>query len=190
MRKLSKQSPLFDITIRINEIIDELNSNKEVYQNFKPNIGKSLTKTYTNSDLPAIYDVEVMGAYKIELKTEKSKLAYELFIDNESKKGVLDKDNNAIKNIFMSNGDKIIFSDKTLGVDDFVTVSLEMNILDAFIKEYESVQNNIGIVSEISEENKRQMEAIKDTIQNFYGTIEIEPVSNEELQSYLESLEA
>lgn len=189
MKKLTNQSPLFDVTNRINEIIDNLNDSKEVYQNFKPDMGESLTKAYRNEDIPTSYDVIVMGVYKIELKTENSSLAYELFINGQSKKGNLNKDKNAVKNIFMSKGDKIIFRDKTLADEDLVTISFEMNILEAFAKEYESVQNNIGIVSEISEESKRQIDAIKKAIDDFYGTLEMEPVSKEELQVYLESLE-
>lgn len=188
MQKLTNQSPLFDITNRINEIIDDLNGNKDIYLNFKPDAGGSLTKVYKNGDLPSTYDVVVMGAYKIELANGKSQLPYELFIEGETKKGILDKDKKEVKNIFMSKGDKIVFRDNTLDEDDFVTVSLEMNILDAFIKEYEAVQNNIGIVSEISEDNKKQMEAIKKTINEFYGVIGLEPVSEEELNKYLESI--
>lgn len=189
MQKLSNQSPLFDITNRINEIIDDLNGNKEFYQNFKPDIGKSLI-IYKNDDLPTAYDVIVMGAYKIELKTEKASLEYEIFRKGKAIKGILSKEKSVVKNIFLSKGDKIVFRQKTLGDEDTVTVSLEMNILEAFTKEYEAVQNNIGIVSEISEENKKQMEAIKETINNFYGTLGIEPVDKEELQKYLESLGA
>lgn len=188
MQKLTNQSPLFDITNRINEIIDELKGSKEVYQNFKPDIGESLTKTYRNEDIPTSYNVIVMGVYKIELKTENSSLAYELFINGQSKKGILNKDKNIVKNIFMSKGDKIIFRDKTLVDEDLVTISFEMNILEAFTKEYEAVQNNIGIVSEISEETKKEMVKINEIIKNFYSTIDLEPVSKEELQSLLASI--
>lgn len=190
MQKLSNQSPLFDITNRINELIDEITNNKDIYQNFKPDIGEGLTKTYKNVDIPTTYDVQVMGVYKLELNTEKSKLAYELFINGEAKQGTLDKDNKVVDNIFMSKGDKVVFRDKTLLGEDSVTVSFELNILEAFIKEYESVQGNISIVSEISEYNEKQMIAIKDAISKFYGTIDLEPVSNEELQKLLESIEA
>lgn len=188
MNKLTNQSPLFDITNRINEIIDNLNDNKDIYLNFKPNIENDLAKTYTNNDLPATYEVIVMGAYKIELASEKSSLDYELFIKGKSIQGTLDQNKKSIENVFMAPGDKVVFKDKTLGDNDFVKVSLQMNLLDAFIKEYEAVQNNIGIVSEISEESKREMAAIKEVIKNFYSTLEFEPVSKEELDAYLESL--
>lgn len=190
MKKLTNQSPLFDITNRINEIIDSLKDSKEVYQNFKPDIGESLTKTYRNEDIPTSYDVVVMGVYKIELKTENSNLAYELFINGQSKKGNLNKDKNIVKNIFMSKGDKIIFRDKTLADEDLVTISFEMNILEAFTKEYEAVQNNISIVARISEDSKRQMEEINEIIKNFYNSLDFEPVTKGELDEYLESLEA
>lgn len=188
MQKLSRQSPLFDITNRINEIIDNINDNKEIYQNFKPDIGESLAKSYKNEDIPTSYDVVVMGVYKLELKGENSRIAYELFINGKTNKGILDKNNKVATNIFMSKGDKIVFRDKTLVDEDFVTISFEMNILDAFIKEYESVQNNIGIVSKISEETKKEMEKINETIKNFYNTLDLEPVSQEELQSLLASI--
>lgn len=188
MQKLSNQSPLFDITNRINELIDELKGSKDIYQNFKPDIGEGLTKTYKNVDIPTTYDVQVMGVYKLELNTEKSKLAYELFINGEAKQGTLDKDNKIVDNIFMSKGDKVVFRDKTLLGEDSVTVSFELNILEAFIKEYESVQGNISIVSEISEDNKRQMAKINETIKNFYKTLDLEPVSQEELQNLLASI--
>ena len=48
MNKLTKQSPLFDITNRINEIIDELNNNREIYLNFKPDIKDDIKKIYTD----------------------------------------------------------------------------------------------------------------------------------------------
>lgn len=188
MKKLTNQSPLFDITNRINEIIDSLKDSKEIYQNFKPDIGESLTTTYRNEDIPTSYGVIVMGVYKIELKTENSSLAYELFINGQSKKGTLNKDKNTVKNIFMSKGDKIIFRDKTLADEDLVTISFEMNILEAFTKEYDSVQNNIGIVSKISEESSKQMEKISEIIKNFSSTLNIEPVSKEELGQYLETI--
>lgn len=188
MQKLSRQSPLFDITNRINEIIDELNNNRDVYQNFKPDIGERLTKSYKNEDIPTSYEVVVMGVYKLELKGENSRVAYELFINGKTNKGILDKNNKVAANIFMSKGDKIVFRDKTLADEDFVTISFEMNILDAFIKEYEAVQNNIGIVSKISEETKKEMERINETIKNFYNTLNLEPVSQEELQKLLDSI--
>lgn len=188
MQKLTNQSPLFDITNRINEIIDELKGSKEIYQNFKPDIGENLTKSYKNEDIPTSYDVVVMGVYKLELEGDNSRIAYELFINGQTQKAVLDKNNKVVTNIFMSKGDKIVFRDKTLADEDFVTISFEMNILDAFTKEYEAVQNNIGIVSKISEETKKEMERINETIKNFYNTLDLEPVSQEELQSLLASI--
>lgn len=188
MKKLTNQSPLFDITNRINEIIDNLKDNKEVYQNFKPDIGESLTKTYKNEDIPTSYDAIVMGVYKIELKTENSSLAYELFINGQSKKGILNKDKNIVENIFMSKGDKIIFKDKTLADEDLVTISFEMNVLQAFTEEYELVRSNINIISKISEDNKKQMAEINEIIKNFYSTINFEPVTKGELDEYLKSI--
>lgn len=188
MQKLSKQSPLFDITDRINEIIDDLNGTKDIYQNFKPDIGEDLTKIYKNADIPVTYDVVVVGVYKIELKAENARLPYELFIKGEGKIGVLDENNKVVKNIFLSKGDKIIFRDKTLAEEDRVIVSFEMNILDAFIKEYEAVQNNIGAVSEIAEETKKEMTEIDKVIKSFYSTFDFEPVSQEELDKLIVSL--
>lgn len=188
MEKLTNQSPLFDITKRINEIVDELNNNKDVYLSFKPDIGKSLTKTYKYTDLPISYDVEAIGVYKIELTTENSVLPYELSIKGQSTEGKLFKANNIVDNIFLYKGDKIVFKEKALAEGDILTVSYQMNILESFIKEYNSVQNNISIVSEISEENKKQMAAIRETIKDFYNVQNFEPVSQEELLQLLGSL--
>lgn len=190
MNKLTKQSPLFDITNRINEIIDELNNNKEIYLNFKPNIKADFTKTYTDKDLPTSYEALIMGLYKIVLNSERASVKLEIFRNGKTELASLNIQKKEIKNIFLSKGDKILIKDNDLKSSDSIVISLEMNILDAFIDQYEAVKTNIDIVTNISDESKKQFEELKETISSFYTSINFEPVTQIELKSLIDIIEA
>ncbi len=190
MDKLTKQSPLFDITKRINEIIDELNNNSEIYKNFKPDIKGNFKKTYTDKSIPTTYEAQIMGLYKIELKTERASLKLELFRSGKSEIVYLDINNKVLNNVFMSKGDKVILKESSLVSTDSVIVSLEMNILDAFVDQYEAVKSNIEVVTKISSESSKQFEEMRNTIQSFYKSIDFEPVTKVELKALIDSLGA
>lgn len=190
MNKLTKQSPLYDITKRINEIIDELNNNSEIYKNFKPDIKGDFKKTYTDKSIPTTYKAQIMGLYNIELKTERASLKLELFRSGKSEIVYLDIKNKVLNNVFMSKGDKIVLKESSLVSTDSVIISLEMNILDAFVDQYEAVKDNIEVVTKISSESSKQFEEMRNTIQNFYKSIEFEPVTKVELKALIDSLGA
>lgn len=190
MNKLTKQSPLFDITNRINEIIDELNNNREIYLNFKPDIKDDIKKIYTDKDLPAAYEALIMGLYKIVLNSERANVKLEIFRNGKTELTSLNIQKKEIKNIFLSKGDKILIKENNLSSTDSIVISLEMNILDAFIDQYEAVKTNIDIVTNISNESNKKFEELKETISSFYMSINFEPVSQIELKSLIDSIEA
>lgn len=190
MNKLSKQSPLYDIVKRLNEIIDELNNNREVYENFKPDIKDSLSKTYEAKDLPNIYEAKVMGIYKIELVADIPNLQLELYRNKKSEIVTLDGEKRIINNVFLAKGDRVVMKSNTLKPEDKLIISMTMNILDAFVDQYEAVKTNIEIVSGISEKSEKQFKEMKDTIAGFYTSINFEPVTQNELKSLIGSLEA
>lgn len=190
MKKISKQSPLYDIVNRLNEIIDELNNNREVYENFKPDIKDSLSKTYVSKDLPIAYEAKVMGMYKIELVANVPNLQIELYRNKKSELVMLDGEKRIIDNVFLAKGDKVVMKSNTLKSEDKLTITMTMNILDAFVDQYEAVKSNIEIVSGISAKSEKQFKEMKDTIAGFYKSIEFEPVTQNELKSLIGSLEA
>lgn len=189
MNKLSKQSPLYDIVNRLNEIIDELNNNREVYENFKPDIKDKLEKTYDSKALPGVYEARVMGIYKIELVASIPNLQIELFRNGKSEIVMLDGEKRVLDNVFLAKGDRVIMKSNTLKTEDKLIISMKMNILDAFVDQYEAVKTNIEIVSGISAKSEKQFKEMKDTIAGFYTSINFEPVTQNELKSLIGSLE-
>lgn len=190
MNKLSKQSPLYDIVNRLNEIIDEINNNREIYENFKPDIKDKLSKTYDSKALPVVYEARVMGIYKIELISNAPNLQVELYRNGKTELVILNNEKTVIDNVFFAKGDKVVMKNNTLKAEDKVVITMKMNILDAFTDQYEAVKSNIEIVSNISAKSEKQFKEMKDTIANFYTSINFEPVTQAELKSLIESLEA
>lgn len=188
MQKLNNQSPLFDITNRINDLIEEFNNNKEIYENFKPNIKETLGKTYESGDLPAEYVARVMGLYEINLKTTKGMLEVELYRDGNSSKVILDSSKQQLQGFFLSKGDKVIFRGENMESTDEITIEMIGNILDTFIEQYEKVQTNIDIVEGMSSEVEKNLVIIEKMIKEFYKTINFEPVSQSELRILLNSI--
>lgn len=190
MNKLSKQSPLYDIVNRLNEIIDEINNNREIYENFKPDIKEVLSENYDSEALPVVYEVRVMGIYKIELVSTAPKLQVELYRNGKTEIVILNNEKTVIDNVFFAKGDKVIIKNNTLMAEDKIVITMKMNILDAFVDQYEAVKTNIEIVSGISEKSEKQFKEMKDTIANFYSSINFEAVTQNELKILLSSLEA
>lgn len=190
MKKISKQSPLYDIVNRLNEIIDELNNNREVYENFKPDIKDSLSKTYEAKDLPNVYEAKVMGIYKIELVAKIPNLQIELYRNNKSEIVILDGEKRKIDNVFLAKGDRVVMKNNTLKTEDKLIITMTMNVLDAFIDQYEAVKSNIELVSDISNKSKKQFEEVQQAIKNFYTNINFEPVTDSELKILINSLGA
>lgn len=189
MKKLTKQSPLFDITKLINDIVDEINNNRDVYENFKPDIKSSISKSFNNDSIPGIYEASIMGLYKIELKAENSRVRLEIFRNEESRVFDLNIQNKVVENIFLSKGDRIVLKEGDLKTNESLCVSLEMNILDAFVDQYETSKSSIKTMEGILGQSKVQFEEIEDTINKFYSNINFEEVSPKELAALIAKLE-
>lgn len=190
MNKLTKQSPLFDIINRINELVGEFNASKTIYQNFKPNIKSGLSKKYDVKAIPATYNVEVMGLYKIELVAESATVQIEIYRNGKSQRFNLSTNGKKIENAFLTTGDRIVLHSSTLKTNDTVTITLDMNILESFVDQYEISKNNIQVVTGITETSKKQFEEMTKTINSFYTSINFQPVSERELKELLNMVEA
>lgn len=188
MQKLSNQSPLFDITKRINDLIEEFNNNKDIYENFKPNIKETLGMVYDPEDLPTEYVAKVMGLYQINFKTNKGILEVELYRGGKSNKVILDSSRQQLTDFFLSKGDKVIFRGENIETTDEITIKMIGTLLDTFIEQYEKVQTNIDVVEGMSSEVEKNLASIEKMIKEFYNTINFEPVSQSELRILLNSI--
>ena len=189
MEKLTKQSPLFNITKRINEIIDEINNNKDVYESLKPNITENIEFIIKDKDIPKVIEIVVAGLYKIELKSDKATVKLEIFRNNETKTLGLNVQNKVINDLLLSKGDKIIFKEANLETEDEILVNLDKNILEAFTEQYQLNKTNIETSTNISENIKQQFEDIKKVIAEFNYSINFEEVTDKELKELLSTLE-
>lgn len=189
MEKLTKQSPLFNITKRINEIIDEINNNKDVYESLKPNITENIEFIIKDKDIPKVIEIVVAGLYKIELKSDKATVKLEIFRNNETKTLGLNVQNKVINDLLLSKGDKIIFKEANLETEDEILVNLDKNILEAFTEQYQLNKTNIETSTNISENIKQQFEDIKKVITEFNYSINFEEVTDKELKELLSTLE-
>lgn len=189
MEKLTKQSPLFNITKRINEIIDEINNNKDVYESLKPNITENIEFIIKDKDIPKVIEIVVAGLYKIELRSDKATVKLEIFRNNETKTLGLNVQNKVINDLLLSKGDKIIFKEANLETEDEILVNLDKNILEAFTEQYQLNKTNIETSTNISENIKQQFEDIKKVIAEFNYSIRFEEVTDKELKELLSTLE-
>lgn len=190
MRKLTRQSPLFDIVNRINDLIEEFDNNKDIYENFKPNIKDSISAEYQAKDLPLEYEVKVMGLYEIRFSTKKASLDVEVYRNQESIKQSLDPKKPILPNIFLSKGDKLILRSEDIGAGDTVSVNMVGNLLDTFMTQYERVGNNLDVVEGMANQINIHIQEVETMIKEFYGTINLEPISQEELDELLTSLDS
>ena len=189
MQKLTKQSPLFNIVKRINEIIDEINDNKEVYESLKPHITEDVEFTIKDKDVPGVIDILVTGLYKIELKSDKAALSIEVYRNGVTERFGLNFQNKTITDLLLSKGDRIIFKEGNLEPEAEVIVRLDMNILEAFTEQYELNKKNFETSTKISNEIKEQFEDIKKYVKDFNYSINFEKVTDKELKELLRTLE-
>lgn len=189
MEKLTKQSPLFNITKRINEIIDEINNNKEIYESLRPNITENVEFIIKDKDIPGEIEILITGLYKIELKSDKATVKLEVFRNSQTINLGLNVQNKIINDLLLSKGDKIIFKEGNLETEDEILVTLDKNILEAFTEQYQLNKTNIETSTNISENIKQQFEDIKKVIAEFNYSINFEQVTDKELKELLNSLE-
>lgn len=189
MEKLTKQSPLFNITKRINEIIDEINNNKEIYESLKPNITENIEFIIKDDNVPGEIEILVAGLYRIELKSETATVKVEVFKNGKTEMLGLSVQNKIIKDLLLSKGDKIIFKEGNLETDAEIDVNLDKNILEAFTEQYQLNKANIETATDITENIKNQFEEIKKVIAEFNYSINFEEVTDKELKELLGILE-
>lgn len=189
MEKLTKQSPLFNITKRINEIIDEINNNKEIYESLRPNITENVEFIIKDKDIPGEIEILITGLYKIELKSNKATVKLEVFRNGQTINLGLNIQNKTINDLLLSKGDKIIFKEGNLETEDEITVNLDKNILEAFTEQYQLNKTNIETATDITENIKLQFEDIKKAIAEFNYSINLEQVTGKELKDLLGILE-
>lgn len=189
MEKLTKQSPLFNITKRINEIIDEINNNKEIYESLRPNITENVEFIIKDKDIPGEIEILITGLYKIELKSDTAIVKIEIFRNGKTENLGLNIQNKVIKDLFLSKGDKIIFKEGNLETEDEITVNLNKNILEAFTEQYQLNKTNIETATDITKNIKLQFEDIKKAIAEFNYSINLEQVTDKELKDLLGILE-
>lgn len=189
MEKLTKQSPLYNIVKRINEIIEEINNNKEVYESLKPHITEDVRFSFKDNDIPGVINILVTGLYKIELKSDKASISVEIYRNGQTERLGLNVQNKIIDDLLLSKGDKIIFKEGELEAEAEIVVTLDKNILEAFTEQYELNKTNLETSTKISNDIKVQFEDIKKFIQEFNYSINFEQVTDKELKELLNSLE-
>ena len=189
MEKLTKQSPLYNIVKRINEIIEEINDNKEVYESLKPHITEDVRFSIKDSDIPGVVNILVTGLYKVELKTNKASIRVEVYRNGQTERFGLNLQNKIIDDLLLSKGDRIIFKDGNLESEDEIVVTLDKNILEAFTEQYELNKTNLETSTKISNEIKEQFAGVKKYVQDFNRSINFEEVTDKELKELLRTLE-
>lgn len=189
LSKLVNQSPLYDIVKRINELVDEMNTNKTIYENFKP-VSKEKTKTLSQTDLPIRYPIDVIGIYSIGLETESGGVTIDVYKGEILKRTlVLNGQIKTITGLFFDKDEVLVIKGEGLSKADKLSISLEKNILNAFIDQYEANLKSISENKKIAEESKKQFQEIKTTIDNFYNILDYEFASQQDLKELLSMLD-
>lgn len=189
LNKLVNQSPLYDIVKRINELVDEMNTNKTVYENFKP-VSKEKIKTLSQTDLPIRHPIDVIGIYSINLETEAGGVTIDVYKGENLKRTlVLNGQNKTLEGLFFDKDEVLVIKGEGLGKADKLSITLEKNILDALIDQYEANLKSISENKKIAEESKKQFEEIQNFINNFYQALDYEFATAKDLKDLINILE-
>lgn len=190
MNKLTKQSPLYDIVKRLNELIEEFTTNKEVYDNFKPVKENGSTKDFLEKDLPVHYAIDVIGIYTLALETVQGSVEVEVYKGDELKNTlVLNQQEKVLESLFFDVDNVLVLRGHNLSQEAKLTITLKQNLLDAFIDQYEANKKNISESKKIAKESKDQFLAIQEEIKNFYGLINFEFADSKDLKALLTILD-
>ncbi|MBU5669496.1 hypothetical protein KQI68_06545 [Peptoniphilus sp. MSJ-1] len=188
MEKLKGHSYLVEIISRINEIVEEINNNKEVYETLKPNIKEKINYSIKNTDIPKEIPILVMGMYKIEMLADIGTVNIDLFSNGKTTNISLNPQRKTLDDVFLLKGDKIIIRQSNINSESSIKINLEKNIVESFMDQYKLSKSNIATMQGISDESKEILETIKKQIEEFNYKLNIESASSEDLKSLLNIL--